>query len=212
MYVPKHFEEPRVEVLHALIRACPLGALVVPTAGGMVANHIPFEISPEPAPLGTLRAHVARANPVWRDAAPGGEALVIFQGPDAYVSPAWYPTKKETGKVVPTWNYAVAHAYGPVRFIDDRVWLRAFVEMLTDRHEAGRPEPWKVADAPGDFVDTLVGAIIGVEISVDRLVGKWKVSQNRPAHDREGVAEALGRDGSDAAAVMGRLVRGERGA
>jgi transcriptional regulator len=212
MYVPKHFEEPRVEVLHALIRACPLGALVVPTAGGMVANHIPFEISPEPAPLGTLRAHVARANPVWRDAAPGGEALVIFQGPDAYVSPAWYPTKKETGKVVPTWNYAVAHAYGPVRFIDDRVWLRAFVEMLTDRHEAGRPEPWKVADAPGDFVDTLVGAIIGDEISVDRLVGKWKVSQNRPAHDREGVAEALGRDGSDAAAVMGRLVRGERGA
>ena len=212
MYVPKHFEEPRVEVLHALIRACPLGALVVPTAGGLVANHIPFEISPEPAPLGTLRAHVARANPVWRDAAPGGEALVIFQGPDAYVSPAWYPTKKETGKVVPTWNYAVAHAYGPVRFIDDRTWLRAFVEMLTDRHEAGRPEPWKVTDAPGDFVDTLVGAIIGVEIPLTRLVGKWKVSQNRPAHDREGVAEALGRDGSDAAATMARLVRGERGA
>ena len=212
MYVPKHFEEPRVEVLHALIRACPLGALVVPTAGGMVANHIPFEISPEPAPLGTLRAHVARANPVWRDAAPGGEALVIFQGPDAYVSPAWYPTKKETGKVVPTWNYTVAHAYGPVRFIDDRVWLRDFVEMLTDRHEAGRTEPWKVTDAPGDFVDMLVGAIIGVEIPLTRLVGKWKVSQNRPAHDREGVAEALGRDGSDAAATMARLVRGERGA
>ena len=212
MYVPKHFEEPRVEVMHALIRARPLGALVVPTAGGLVANHIPFEISPEPAPLGTLRAHVARANPVWRDAAPGGEALVIFQGPDAYVSPAWYPTKKETGKVVPTWNYTVAHAYGPVRFIDDRTWLRAFVEMLTDRHEAGRTEPWKVTDAPGDFVDTLVGAIIGVEIPLTRLVGKWKVSQNRPAHDREGVAEALGRDGSDAAAAMARLVRGERGA
>ncbi len=212
MYVPKHFEEPRVEVMHALIRACPLGALVVPTASGLVANHIPFEISPEPAPLGTLRAHVARANPVWRDAALGGEALVIFQGPDAYVSPAWYPTKKETAKVVPTWNYTVAHAYGPVRFIDDRAWLRAFVEMLTDRHEAGRPEPWKVTDAPGDFVDTLVGAIIGVEIPLTRLVGKWKVSQNRPAHDREGVAEALGRDGSDAAATMARLVRGERGA
>lgn len=212
MYVPKHFEEPRVEVLHALIRACPLGALVVPSADGLVANHVPFEIAPDPAPFGTLRAHIARANPLWREAPPGVEALVIFQGPDAYVSPAWYPTKAETARVVPTWNYAVAHAYGPVRFIDDRAWLRAFVEGLTDRHEAGRPDPWKVTDAPADFVDTMLGAIVGLEIPVARLVGKWKVSQNRPPHDREGVVEALRREGGGDAAAMARLVRGERDA
>jgi transcriptional regulator len=210
MYVPAHFEEPRVEVLHALIRAHPLGALVVPTAAGLVANHVPFEIVPDPAPFGTLRAHIARANPLWRDASPDVEALVIFQGPDTYVSPAWYPTKAETAKVVPTWNYAVAHAHGPVRFIDDRAWLRAFVEGLTNHHEAGRPEPWKVADAPADFVDALLGAIVGLEISITRLVGKWKVSQNRPPNDREGVAEALQREGSDTAAAVARLVRGER--
>src|SRR5207249_2616676 len=135
MYLPKHFEEARVEVLHDLIRAFPLGTLVTLTAGGLDANHIPFEVDPEPSPFGTLRGHVARANPVWRGISAGAEALVIFQGPDTYISPSWYETKAETGKVVPTWNYVVVHAHGVPRFIDDRAWLRAFVTRLTERHE-----------------------------------------------------------------------------
>ena len=120
MYLPKHFEETRVEILHGLIRAQPLGALVTLMPGGLDADHIPFEVDPEPAPFGTLRGHVARANPVWRDASRDAEALVIFQGPGAYISPSWYPTKKETAKVVPTWNYVVVHAHGALRVIDDR--------------------------------------------------------------------------------------------
>jgi transcriptional regulator len=207
MYLPKHFEETRVEVLHGLVRAYPLGALVTVTAAGLDANHIPFEVDPEPAPLGTLRGHVARANPVWRETTPGAQALVIFRGPDTYVSPAWYPTKRETGKVVPTWNYAVVHAHGTPRFIDDPAWLRAFVARLTERHEARRPAPWKVTDAPADFVDKQVGAIVGLEIPIARLVGKWKVSQNRPPHDRAGVVDGLLAEGPDSAAAMADLVR-----
>jgi transcriptional regulator len=207
MYVPKHFEETRVEVLHELIRAYPFGVLVTLTAGGLDANHIPFEVDSDPSPFGTLRGHVARANPVWRETTPGAEALVIFQGPDTYVSPRWYPTKTETGKVVPTWNYVVVHAHGAPRFIDDRVWLRAFVEMLTDRHEARRPEPWKVTDAPADYIDKQVGAIIGLEIPIARLIGKWKVSQNRPSHDRAGVVAGLLQEAPRSAAAMADWVR-----
>lgn len=210
MYRPKHFEETRVEVLHGLIRTCPLGALVTLTAAGLEANHIPFEVDPESGPAGTLHGHVARANPVWRDIRPGTEALVIFRGPDTYITPSWYPTKRETGKVVPTWNYIVAHAYGTPRFIDDRAWLRAFVEKLTDRHESQRREPWKVSDAPADFIDRQVGAIIGLEIPITRLIGKWKVSQNRPAHDRAGVVEGLLREGHQPGVTMADLVRQSR--
>jgi transcriptional regulator len=212
MYLPKHFEETRVEVLHELIHAHPLGALVTLMPDGLDANHIPFEVDPDPAPLGTLRGHVARANPVWRDASRDVEAMVIFQGPGTYISPAWYPTKKETAKVVPTWNYVVVHAHGPLRVIDDREWLRAFVEKLTNRHEAGRRDPWKVTDAPADYIDTQLGAIIGIEVPLTRLIGKWKVSQNRPAADREGAAEGLRQEGHDeAAAAMADLVRPSEG-
>ena len=207
MYLPKHFEETRVDVLHELIRAEPLGALVTMMPGGLDANHIPFEVDPEPAPFGTLRGHVARANPVWRDASPDAEALVIFQGPGAYISPSWYPTKKETAKVVPTWNYVVVHAHGALRVIDDRAWLRTFVERLTNRHEAGRREPWQVTDAPADFIDAMVGAIVGIEVPIARLIGKWKVSQNRPEADRDGAAAGLREDGHAAAAAMAELVR-----
>ena len=191
MYLPQHFEETRVEVLHQLIHEHPLGALVTLTSSGLTANHIPFEVEPDPAPFGTLRGHIARANPLWRDFSRDVEALAIFQGPGTYVSPSWYPTKRETAKVVPTWNYAVVHAHGAVRFIDDRAWLRAFVEKLTNRHEAGRREPWKITDAPSDYIEKQLGAIIGLEITVARLVGKWKVSQNRPVQDRNGVVEGL---------------------
>jgi transcriptional regulator len=212
MYLPKHFEETRVEVLHGLVRAYPLGALVTVTAAGLDANHIPFEVDPEPGPLGTLRGHVARANPVWRETPTGAPSLVIFRGPDTYVSPAWYPTKRETGKVVPTWNYAVVHAHGTPRFIDDPAWLRAFVARLTERHEARRPAPWKVTDAPADFVDKQVGAIVGLEIPIARLIGKWKVSQNRPPHDRAGVVDGLLEEGPDSGAAMADLVRRSGGA
>jgi transcriptional regulator len=136
------------------------------------------------------------------------EALAVFRGPDAYVSPAWYPTKHDTGKVVPTWNYAVVHAHGPVRFIEDRAWLRQLVEQLTNRHEAGRREPWRITDAPPDYIDRQLGAIVGIEIPITRLVGKWKVGQNRPPEDQAGVVEGLSHEGGDAAAAMARLVRG----
>jgi transcriptional regulator len=210
MYLPKHFEERRVEVLHELIRTHPLGALVVLTPGGLVANHVPLEIEPDPAPFGTLRGHIARANPVWRECARDVEALAIFQGPDTYVSPSWYPTKRETAKVVPTWNYAVVHAHGAVRFVDDRAWLGALVARLTDRHEAGRRDPWQVSDAPTDYVKAQLGAIVGLEMPITRLVGKWKVSQNRPAQDRAGVVEGLVQEGGESAAAMADLVRRAR--
>ena len=206
MYLPKHFEETRVPVLHDLIRTHPLATLVMLTPGGLDANHIPFEIDPAPAPFGTLRGHVARANPLWRTVT-DVEALAVFQGPDLYISPSWYVTKQETGKVVPTWNYAVVHAHGPLRVIDDRAWLRAFVAALTNRHEAGRRDPWKVTDAPADYVDSMVTAIVGIEIPITKLIGKWKVSQNRPEQDRAGVVEGLRRDGGESAEAMARLVR-----
>ena len=210
MYLPKHFEETRVETLHELIRAHPLGALVTLTPGGLDANHIPFEVDPDPAPFGTLRGHVARANPVWRESAPDAEALVLFQGPEIYISPSWYPTKEETTKVVPTWNYVVVHAHGPLRAIDDREWLRAFVTRLTNRHEGGRRDPWKVTDAPADFIDTQLGAIVGIEIPITRLVGKWTVSQNRPAPDQDGVVDGLSREERPAASAMAERVRRAR--
>ncbi len=207
MYVPTHFAETRVDVLHELVRAHPLGALVVLGADGLDANHIPFEIDPEPAPFGTLRGHVARANPVWRDFSPEVEALAIFEGPHAYISPAWYASKKEHGKVVPTWNYAVVHAHGIARAIEDASWLRAHVEALTNAHETGRQAPWAVGDAPADFIDKLLNAIVGIEISVTRLTGKWKVSQNRSVPDRIGVLEGLERDGAGSNAGMAALIK-----
>ena len=192
MYLPSHFEETRIDVLQELVRQYPLGSLVTLGAKGLNANHIPFELDAAPAPYGTLRGHVARANPVWRDYDPAFEALVIFHGPQVYISPSWYETKKETGEVVPTYNYAVVHAYGRLRIVEDRAWLRGLVARLTERSEGGRAAPWQVSDAPQDFIDKQLGAIVGIEIEVSKMLGKWKASQNRPATDRAGVAEALG--------------------
>jgi len=207
MYLPSHFEETRVEVLHQLIREHSLAVLVTLGSEGLNANHIPFEIDPEPAPFGTLRGHVARANPVWRTFSKDVEPLVIFQGPQTYITPSWYQTKKETGKVVPTYNYVVVHAYGPLRPIEDQVWLRGLVERLTHRYEAARSEPWKVTDAPSDFIEKMLGAIVGMEIPITKLVGKWKVSQNRPSADRDGVVRGL-REMNDADAIaMADLVK-----
>ena len=191
MYLPAHFKESRVAVMHDLIGAHPLGTLVTLDSSGLNGNHMPFIVDPEPGPFGTLRAHVARANPVWRDFSKDVEALVIFQGAQGYVTPSWYATKAETGKVVPTWNYLVVHAYGPLQVVDDAAWLRAFVTRLTDRFEAERADPWQVTDAPADFVEKQLTAIVGIEIPVTRLLGKWKASQNRVAADREGVVNGL---------------------
>ena len=199
MYLPSHFEETRVEILHGLIRAHPLGALVTFGTDGLNGNHVPFEIHPDPAPYGTLRAHVARANPVWREFSEEVEPLVIFQGAQIYVTPSWYQTKKETGKVVPTFNYIVVHAYGTLRVFEDSAWLRKFVGGLTDRFEASRAQPWAVTDAPEEFVAMQLRAIVGNEIQLTRLIGKWKTSQNRPSADQEGVIAGL-RESDDAVA------------
>ena len=206
MYIPKHFEESRVEVLHELIRARPLSTLVTLSSGGLNANHIPLYLAKEPAPLGTLRGHVARANPMWSDLAKDVEALAIFHGPDVYITPTWCPTKAETGKVVPTWNYAVAHAYGPLRVIDDASWLRAQLETLTAHNEVAFAEPWRVSDAPHDFIEELIGAIVGIEIVISRLSGKWKTSQNQPPQNQAGVIRGLRETGKAEALEMAALI------
>ncbi len=210
MYVPAHFDEPRIELLHRLIRERPLGTLVTLAGDGLNANHIPFEIDIEPAPFGTLRGHVARANPVWRDFSSAVEALVIFHGAQTYISPSWYPTKQATGEVVPTYNYLVTHGYGQMKIIHEREWLRALVTRLTNRFEAERAVPWHVTDAPPAFIDKQLGAIVGIEIALTKLIGKWKVSQNRPSKDRDCVVKGLNeRDDADSLAIA-RWVKGKQ--
>ncbi len=211
MYQPPHHREDRLEIQHALIRAHPLGTLVTLGQGGLVANALPFVLDASAGPFGTLKVHLARANAQWRDFDPAVEALVIFQGVESYITPSWYPTKRETGKVVPTWNYAVVQAYGAMRIIEDRGWLAGQIAALTAEHEAGRAEPWSVADAPAPFVEAQLKGIVGIEIPISRIEGKWKVSQNRPEADRRGVVEGL-REAADAASLaMAELVE-ERGA
>ena len=199
MYQPPHFREERLDVLHDLIDAHPLGLLVTVAAGAIVANPVPFLLDRDAGPNGRLVAHVARANGLWRDFDPAIEALAVFQGPQAYVTPSWYETKRETGKVVPTWNYATVQARGTLQIRDDRDWLRAQVERLTARHEGARAAPWGVGDAPEAFVEAQIKGIVGIEIEIRTLEGKWKVSQNRPVADRRGVAEGLTTEGGDAA-------------
>lgn len=205
MYLPRHFEETRTEVLHGLIRTHPFGLLVNQGDAGLQANPLPWLIDAGPTPLGTLRGHVARANPIWREAQ--GEVLVVFQGPQAYVSPGWYPSKAEHGKVVPTWNYVMVQARGRLRAVEDAAWLHALVSRLSDSHEAGRPRPWHVADAPRDYIEKMLAAIVGLEIEITALAGKWKVSQNRPFADRDGVARGLADQADASAQAMAALVR-----
>lgn len=191
MYRPHPFREDRPDVLHALIRAHPLGTLVTAGADGLTANHIPFLIEAD-GELGVLRAHLARANGQLEALRAGAPALVIFQGPEAYVSPSWYATKAQSHKVVPTWNYVAVHCWGRPRVIDDPAWLRAQIGRLTASQEAGRAEPWAVEDAPEDYIAAQIRGIAGLEIPIDRIEGKWKASQNRSEADRAGVAAGLG--------------------
>ncbi|MCJ2128064.1 FMN-binding negative transcriptional regulator [Methylobacterium sp. E-045] len=204
MYEPPHFRTEDVTAQAALIRACPLGLLVSAGAGGLMANPVPFLLDEGAGGEHTLRAHLARANPQWRDLDGLAECLVVFQGPDRYVTPSWYATKRETGKVVPTWNYVTVQARGRPRVIEDEVWLRRQIDDLTRMQEAGRDAPWSVADAPPAFTAAQIRGIVGIEIPIARFTGKWKVSQNRTEADRAGVAAGLRRDagGGDAMADL----------
>ncbi|MES2015255.1 MAG: FMN-binding negative transcriptional regulator [Pseudomonadota bacterium] len=189
MYAPSHFNEARPELLHGLIAQYPLGTVITHGNAGLSAAHIPFELcaASADAPFGVLRAHVARANPLWRSE---GDTLVVFQGRSAYVPPALYEDKALTGKVVPTWNYMAVHAHGQLRAIEDPAWILALLGRLTDQHEAARAAPWSVQDAPPEFIDKLLGAIVGIEIPVQRMQGTWKLSQNRSARDQDTIADA----------------------
>jgi transcriptional regulator len=209
MYQPPAFREDRLEVQHALIRAHPLGLLITAGPTGLLANPFPFLLDADGTPLGTLRLHIARANPQWREFDAIDECLVVFQGPQDYVTPSWYATKRETGKVVPTWNYVMVHAWGRPRVVNDAVWLRRQLDDLTASREAKRDAPWKVDDAPADFVAQQMRAIVGVEIPIGRIEGKWKMSQNRPEADRAGVIAGF-RESGPAGEEIAALVA-ERG-
>lgn len=209
MYEVAAFRETRIEVMHALIRAHPLATLVSAGGGALEANHLPLLIDPDPVPNGTLRGHVARANPLWRQP-PDGEVLAVFHGPQVYVTPSWYPSKREHGKVVPTWNYAVVHVRGPLVIRDDRDWLLDLVSRLTAGQESPMPQPWAVGDAPADYIERMLEAIVGIEIPVTRIEGKWKVSQNRSEADRTGVAAALVQSDDPRNRAMAALVSGKR--
>lgn len=207
MYLPAHFREDRIEVLREHMERYPFATLVTAGASGLVASHIPLVYDPDPAPWGRLRGHLSRANPQWQDLQPEIEALAIFQGPHRYVSPNWYPSKEETGRVVPTWNYAVVHAYGRIEAYTDEERLRAHVTALTAVHEAGFDTPWKPADAPANFIEGMLRAIVGIELTITRLEGKWKVNQNRTMEDRRAVAEALEARDDPESRAMAELIR-----
>ena len=195
MYVPPHFLEERPEVIAAALRAAGLATLVTLGRDGIAATHAPMLLDPGPGRHGTLVGHIARANPQWRDSVGSVHGLAIFAGPDAYVSPSWYPSKQAHGRVVPTWNYVAVHAHGPVEFFDDAERLHDVVRRLTEKQERPRAAPWAVSDAPADYVKGMLRGIVGFALSIERLEGKWKLSQNRDAADRQGVAHGLAEAG-----------------
>ena len=206
MYLPEAFAENRPEALHALIRANPLGAVVIHTDDGFDANHLPFELDVAEDGRVVLRGHVARKNAMAALSRHGTDALVIFQGASAYISPNWYPSKQATHQVVPTYNYAVVHVHGRLSTIDDPRWVRGLVARLTHKMEQSQPVPWKMGDAPADYLDSMIENIVGIEIPVDRMIGKWKMSQNKTAEDRRGVAEGLAATGDPVQVAVGTLV------
>jgi transcriptional regulator len=191
LYIPKFNEENDTSVLHSFIKAKPLGAWVVVSEGEINVNHIPFVLHEKKGEFGTLVGHVARANPVWSCFSEEFESVIIFQGEHAYITPSWYASKREHGKAVPTWNYTVVHAYGNPIIIEDREWLLGHINEMTDIHEAGQEYPWRVSDAPDEFIERLLGAIIGVEIPINRLKGKVKIGQNRSEPDKRGMIAGL---------------------
>ena len=209
MYLPGHFEETRLDELHRFVDEHPFGALVVHGPNGLDANHLPFLLEPAAGAYGRLLAHVARANPLWREAKDGDEALVIFRAEDAYVSPNWYPSKHEAHRQVPTWNYRVVHVHGRLAIRDDERFVRGVVARLTRVHEArtGSATPWRMGDAPADYLDRMLAAIVGIEVEITAIVGKWKLGQNKDERDRLGAAEALSERGLEAIAAAMRGAR-----
>ncbi len=206
MYIPRHNEENRVPVMHKLMVSHPLATLVTLGASGLFASHIPMILETDGSEFGVLKGHISRANTQWKDLVPTVDALAIFAGPQHYISPNWYPGTKEHGKVVPTWNYVVVHAYGTLRVIQDEAWLLKNVEELTNIHEARSPAPWRVSDAPEDFIRSQLRGIVGLELPIRRLEGKWKVSQNRTEAELEGVVEGLSRLNTPESIAMKNLV------
>ena len=205
MYQPDHYRVDDIAEKHALMRARPLATLISSAELGLYATHLPTVLKPE-GPFGTIECHLARANPHLKDLAAGGEALMIFQGPDAYITPNWYPSKAEHGKTVPTWNYAAVHAYGRPAVMQDAAWLRRHVGELTDQQERSEAVPWKVTDAPERYVDVMLRGIVGFRFEIARLEGKWKMSQNREMRDRAGTAQGLARRGAGEDAEVAALV------
>lgn len=195
MYTPAHFAAPTPDALNRMLRDHPLGTLVHQGPQGLDADHLPFLFDPQDGPLGTLSAHVARANPLWRTCADGAPVLVIFRGADGYVSPSWYPSKQDTHRHVPTWNYEAVHAHGKLKILDDERYVRGLVARLTRQHEAGEPTPWRIGDAPADFIDQLLRSIVGIRVEITALEGKSKLGQNRTVDDRLGAADRLAERG-----------------
>jgi transcriptional regulator len=211
MYIPSHNEESSRSVLHALIKAHPLGTWVTQGDAGLIVNHLPFLIDESRGEFGTLIGHVARPNPVWKQFSGSVPSVVVFQGAESYISPSWYPSKAETGKAVPTWNYAVVHARGVPAVFEDRDRLLAHVTKLTETHEAAFDNPWHVTDAPPDFIGAMLRGIVGVEIPLAALTGKWKASQNRSDADRRSVVQSLQQQGDDRSRAMAALIERSRG-
>lgn len=203
MYIPQHFAAPGKDALRDLIRAYPFATLVVMTVAGVEVNHLPLYLDGN----GVLTGHLARANPLWQAVQDDTGVLAVFHGPHTYVSPSWYPSKAKTGMVVPTWNYVVVHVRGKLRVVEDVNWLRAHLEALTTQHEAGFAEPWQLEDAPAGFIDKLMQAVVGIEITVTELTGKWKVSQNQPLANQLGVLQGLGASEAAHGKVMAEIVR-----
>jgi transcriptional regulator len=205
MYIPRANQEDRIPVLHKLIEDQPFASLITVGSSGLFASHIPMVLEQNGA-KGRLQGHISRANTQWQDYTPSVEALAIFSGPQHYITPSWYPEKQETGKVVPTWNYVVVHAYGYLKVIEDGEWLMAHLKKLTHAHEAGFAVPWQVEDAPADYIASMAKGIVGLEIAIERLEGKWKVSQNRSERDRGGVARGLAELNTTESLAMAALV------
>jgi transcriptional regulator len=212
VYKIAQFEESRPEVLRALIRRHPFATLVTAAAGKLNADHVPLVFDAiDGGGAGGLRGHVARANPVWREVPDASPVLAVFQGPDHYVTPSWYPAKAEHGKVVPTWNYVVVHAHGRIGWRDDPTWLRAFLDTLTDSQESHRATPWRITDAPETYIERMLKSIVGFEIAIDTLEGKWKLGQNRSAEDRAGIAAGLATESTTGARRMTELLESALG-
>lgn len=205
MYIPRANKEDRLSVLHKFMEEQPFASLITVGSSGLFASHIPMVLEQNGA-NGRLKCHISRANPQWRDHTPSVEALAIFSGPHHYITPSWYLEKEQTGKVVPTWNYVVVHAYGHLKVMEDGEWLMAHLAKLTNIQEAGLPVPWKVGDAPADYIASMAKGIVGLEMDIERIEGKWKLSQNRSEKDRSGVAKGLAELNTTESLTMKALV------